>query len=149
MSNRELEKLSKEIEILSVDFANIYTKLIAKFEKYTTAPEITKLKSYWDTAVGLLGKRGTVIEMVDYFIKYKDLILAEKVEELLAIDYTKEIKPDTHPDTQNLIIKLIDIFKGSWLKATPVDKIHIKTFISTLTLRSVSIKENLIKINAT
>ena len=148
MSNKELEKLSREIELLSAEFANIYTKLISKFEKYTTAPEITKLKHYWDTAVGLLGKRGTVIEMVDYFIKYKDLILAEKVEELLRIDYAKEIKPGTQADTQNLIIKLIDIFKSSWLKSTPVDKVHIKTYISTLTLRSVSIKENLIKINA-
>jgi hypothetical protein len=147
MSNRELVKLSDDLETLSAEFANTYTKLISKFEKYTSAPEIVKLKGYWDTAVGLLGKRGTVIEMVDYFIKYKDLILAEKVTELLEIDYAKEIKPGTQADTQRLIIKLIDIFKLSWIKANVVDQTLIKTYISTITLKSISIKEKLIKIN--
>ncbi len=147
MSNRELSKLSSDLELQAAEFANIYTKLINKFEKYTTAPEIAKLKSYWETAIGLLGKRGTVIEMVDYFIKYKDLILSEKVDELLNIDYSKEIKPGTQADTQKLIMKLIDTFKDSWHKASVVDKVHIKTYISTITLKSISIKENLIKIN--
>jgi hypothetical protein len=95
----------------------------------------------------LLGNRGTVVEMVEYFIKYKDLILAEQVDELLAIDYAKEIKPGTQMDTQRLIMKLIDIFKNCWHKASVVDQIHIKTFISRITLKSISIKENIDKIN--
>lgn len=39
MSNRKLEKLSNELDLIANDFANTYSKLIAKFKIYTTAPQ--------------------------------------------------------------------------------------------------------------
>lgn len=140
MSNRKLEKLSADLELLANDFANTYTKLINKFKTYSSAPEINKLEEYWGMAVTLLGKRGTIIEMIDYFIKYKDLILNEKVDELLDMDFTSEIKPGTQTETANLITKLIDIFKTSWKQANQIDQIHIKTYIKMITTKSISIK---------
>lgn len=147
MSNKELTKLSNELELLANDFANTYTKLINKFKKYNSAPEITLLEQYWDAAVGFLGKRGTIIEMIDYFILYKDLILASKVDELLEMDFTKNIKPGTRVETTKLIVSLIGIFKSCWKLATPTDQTHIKFYIQSLTTKAVTIKDILIKIN--
>ncbi len=149
MSNRKLDKLSKQLDIMATDFANNFSKLINKFKGYSTAPELETLEGYWDAAVGLLGKTGTVIEMVDYFIRYKDLILNENVKELLEMDFTKDIRPGTQVETTKLIVNLISNFKNCWYKATPKDQTHIKTYIKLLTTKSISIKQIYIEINNT
>lgn len=149
MSNRKLDQLSKQLDIMTTDFANNFSKLINKFKGYSTAPELQTLEGYWDAAVGLLGKTGTVVEMVDYFIRYKDLILNENVKELLEMDFTKDIRPGTQVETTKLIVNLITNFKNCWVKATPKDQTHIKTYIKLLTTKSISIKQIYIEINNT
>jgi len=149
MSNRKLDQLSKQLDIMTTDFANNFSKLINKFKGYSTAPELQTLEGYWDAAVRLLGKTGTVVEMVDYFIRYKDLILNENVKELLEMDFTKDIKPGTQVETTKLIVNLITNFKNCWVKATPKDQTHIKTYIKLLTTKSISIKQIYIEINNT
>lgn len=149
MSNRELNKLSKNLEIMAADFANIFKKLINKFKGYSSAPELQTLENYWETAVGILGKVGTVVEIVDYFIKYKELIFNEQVKEVLEMDFTKDIIPGTQVETTKLIVNLIDNFKNCWNKANTVDQTHIKHYIKLLTTKSISIKQIYIEINNT
>lgn len=111
-------------------------------------PKIEQLCNFWDIAVGLLGKRGTILEMIDYFIKYQDLILSEHVEEVLKMDFTKDIKPGTRDETTKIIVKLIDTFKSSWYKANTVNQVHIKTYIK-LTTKSIRMKQIVTEINNT
>lgn len=141
MSAIDLVKQSKELNIKSQEFAAVYHKLINKFKSYNTAPEIEELESYWGIAVKVLSIQGVVGEMIVYFLKYKDMIMESKVDELLAIDYTKEIKEGTNSKTVQLINALIAIFKHSWHIATPKDQILIKMYIQTLTSKAVIIKE--------
>lgn len=149
MSNRKLQQLTDKLDTQATEFANTYSKLIKKFKIYSSAPELETLENYWDLAISLLGKKGTILEMIDYFIKYKDLILCERVEEVLAMDFTKEIKPGTRGETTKLIVTLVDNFKTCWSKATPIDQIHIKTYIKLLTTKSISMKQIVTEINNT
>jgi hypothetical protein len=140
MSAGDLVRQSRDLGIKCQEFAAVYHKLINKFKSYNAAPEMDELESYWGIAVKFLSIQGVVGEMIVYFLKYKDLIMASKVDELLAIDYTKEIKSGTNTKTVQLINTLIAIFKHSWEIATTKDQILIKMYIQTLTSKSVIIK---------
>jgi len=139
MSASVLVKKSKELGLKCQEFAGVYTKLIGKFKAYNTAPEIDELESYWGLAIKVLKLEGTVSEMIGYFLKYQELIMANKVDELLAVDFAKEIKPGTNQKTVQLITALINIFKHTWTIASNTDKTHIKMYIQLLTKKSADI----------
>lgn len=140
MPSKELKLAALDLEIKVKEFGALYGKLINRFEKYTQAEEIQTLKNYWDIAIGAIGIKEVVILMIEYFLKYKDLILESKVDELLKIDFAAEIKPGTEGKTANLIHKLIQIFKDAWKIASFSDQILIKSNIQNITLKAIDIE---------
>lgn len=139
MSTAQLIKKSKELEILCKEFAAFYSKLINKFKAYAKAPEIELLENYWELAVNAIGLQATISEMIEYFIKYKDMILEARIDEIFATDFTKEIKAGTNPKTVSLIKKLIETFKQCWLAADKKDKTLIQFYVQNMTSKAIAI----------
>lgn len=141
MPSKELKIAIDSLNANVKEFGILFERLIGRFEKYTESIEIKTLKHYWELAVGLIGITETVSLMIEYFLKYKELILASKVDELLAIDFSKDIVVGTEGKTANLIKKLIEIFKSTWLIASTTDQCLIKDTIKKMTLKAIIIDD--------
>lgn len=63
---------------------------------------------------------------------YRDHILREDTEALLSEDYSRHIVPGTIDSTRQMIVRLIDLIKKSWLSMKESDRLIVNRYIKTL-----------------
>lgn len=135
-------QLSRAQSKYSLLFSDKFHSLIQIYIGRSAGQDLNDLQNileYWRLAAKIITVTGVVIEVAVYFAKYRELIEADRVDEILSIDYTAEIKQGTEANTEKLIRNLIITFKKHWLEADQPTKDKIRANIKKLTKYSVKI----------
>lgn len=133
-------KKSQELQRHCIEFSVLYLELIQLFKDCGETADLEIMDDYWEIALKAAGLITVVDCMSVYFLKYKDLIMADEVQQLLDIDYTKEIVEGCAKSTTKVIKKLIVVFKNTWLIADFTSKTLIKLKIKLLTQKAMQVE---------
>lgn len=137
---RRRVKISQQLEINSNHFIIYFNQLIEIFDGRIKDKSYDDLCNIWYKVQRIFDK--SKIEIVEYiaphFLKFKNDIKNENVDDMLKYDYSQEIVDDCIPETRKLILALVDNIKYVYTHSDKDVQQQIVIVTKKITERSIA-----------